>query len=151
MLQSAFTRLLVVTTIAILLQASASTAFAQRPEEVLLGKWQLDAARSIKAGGEQSRQLLTFFKTLTIELRKDGTAEVITNTTDQPMAQTGTWKVLKTDGKSMDLELATGTSQNKEVFKATLLEAGDYLQLKVDKKQPIKFVFVLARAKSTRR
>jgi hypothetical protein len=150
-MRNVFTRQLVVIPIAILLQASASTAFAQRPEEVLQGRWQLDAARSVKAGGEQSRQLLTLIKALTIELRKDGTAEVITNTADQPMTQSGTWKVLKTDGKAMDLEIATGSSNHKEMFKATLLEAGDYLQLTVDKNQPIKFVFVLARAKSIRR
>jgi hypothetical protein len=150
-MRNVFTRQLVVIPIVILLQASASTAFAQRPEEVLQGRWQLDATRSDKAGGEQSRQLLTLFKDLTIELRKDGTAEVIATTAEKPMAQAGTWKVLKSEGESMDLEIATGSSNHKEMFKATLLEAGDYLQLTVDKNQPIKFVFVLARAKSTRR
>ena len=148
-MRNVYTRLLVVIPVAILLQAC--TAFAQRPEEVLMGKWQLDATRSAKASGEQSRQILTLFKDLTIELRKDGTAEVIATTAEKPMAQVGTWKVLKSKGETMDLEIATGSSNHKEVFKATLLEAGDYLQLTVDKTQPIKFVFVLARAKSTRR
>lgn len=141
-------KLLLVATTMVVSNACVMTTYAQRPEEVLSGKWQLDSKKSIEVGGEQARQLLALFTKLDIEFRKDGTVEVIAGAGDEPKKQTGTWKVLKSDGKSFDLQFNTGPSGHKELFTATLLEAGDFLQLAADKKQSIQIVFILARVKS---
>lgn len=123
----------------------ASIGHAQRPEEVLVGRWVLDHNRTAEASDEQTAQILAFFGSLTIDLRKDGTSQVIAISDDERKTQTGTWQVIEADGKSMDLEMFIGESKKKESFKATLLQAGDYLQLATTKDQPFKFVFILAR------
>lgn len=147
-MRQVFSKLLLVATTAVISHASVASVCAQRPEEVLSGKWKLDSKKSIDIGGEQARPLLGIFTKLDIEFRKDGTSEVITGGgKSKPTRQTGTWKVLKSNGRSFDLQMNTGSSGHKELFKVTLLEAGDYLQLAAEKNQPIQFVIILARVK----
>ncbi len=144
----------VVVVVVILSLQYSRFAFAQLGEEALTGSWTVDFAKSAEVTkDERSSQALEFSAKSGVKLdwqfKADGTLTMkLTAANGKTNVKEGKWKVLKTEGSVIDVEIIQLTNNGDEKtdkLKITVVQTG----LITNTEEGSKVVLALRRVKDT--